>query len=607
MKCKTKSNKAILTERVRDIKIPADYPWKLLGWLSDDLGQFLTEDELWLITYLIRNRDMQSLLVLADVWGLQLYRPTDGPFTNFCARYQLANFLKKFQFRTNTDACRLTAISNFMDGEEKCRRFNETEFLRLAGAEEEWLVDVFTYARSFLLKVLGYEPPSPGMMDRSRHGPGATLDTENGYISSYHKYEKWPYQCTSAALGLAREAIEADERWLGALEDAYRTANEIPMWQILNRQQFWVDVFEVVDGNRIEFVPKNAKTDRSIAIEPTMNLYLQLGVDGFIRRRLKRWGVDLDNQTKNQELARLGSLGKGYATLDLKNASNTISRKLVELLVPKDWYDLLCKLRSPSGVLQGESLKYEMISSMGNGYTFALESAIFAAFIFAVRKQQGLKSDSTKWAVFGDDLIIEESLVEKLKIVLACAGFTINEEKSFFSGPVRESCGTDWIQGRLVRPVFLENYPTSVTDLYSIYNRIKRMLSLRFGIEESKTLSRLVLWIPEFFRNFKGPLSDEEFDAYLHCERPQSRYKECMWTYTRCVWTSIPQKGKNFFFRKLMHTLHPLGPAIEQKWQKRQSGSQFKVHRRNAETLSLKSSRTSIWCDEYRDYTPRKL
>lgn len=588
--------------------LPEDYPWKVLGWLAEDLCQYLREDDQELIASIVRERDLERLLGLPEVWGLQSMPTMGDGWLENAARYQLASLLKKFRFRTEREARISAAKIKFLAGEDQCSAFNREGYMLLCAGREPWMVGAFTYARIFLQKLLGFEPMSLSVMtERSRHGPGATLDTKSGYVSCYFKFEKWPYQCTRAAFGAARSVIENDERWLGALEDDYRTRFGIPKHVILDRQMFWHTVLKVVDGNRITFVPKDARVERSIAIEPTMNLYLQLGVDGFIRRRLKRWGVDLDHQEKNQVLALQGSQDgvDPFVTIDLANASNTISLKLCELLLPPEWYRYLLVLRSPQGTLDDSVIRYEMMSSMGNGFTFALESALFTAVVYGVMRETLGSFSRDEFAVFGDDIVIRKSLSGRLVELLANCGFRVNLDKSFFDGIVTESCGTDWFQGHPVRPVFLSETPCEVDELFTDINRLKRILELRWGVEESKAVCLMSKWIPEKFRNIHGPYSDESFDAYIHSASPKVPYRRCVYKYRRLVRKPKEVEANNFLFRKLMHDLHPC-PRPLNKWEGKLSGcgGRFSVYHRSRYALSTSYSVSSEWRSEYAEYRP---
>jgi len=156
--------------------------------------------------------------------------------------------------------------------------------------------------------------------------------------------------------------------------------SETPLWSQLhaydsNDESYYVEV-EVHHG-KLSFVPKNARTDRSIVVEPLLNSFWQKAVGKVIRKRLMKSGVDLNDQTRNQELAKKGSQNGNLATLDLSSASDCIARGLVWSLLPLEWAELLDVLRTPSVEYQGEILHLEKFSSMGNAYTFELESLLF--------------------------------------------------------------------------------------------------------------------------------------------------------------------------------------------------------------------------------------
>lgn len=202
-----------------------------------------------------------------------------------------------------------------------------------------------------------------------------------------------------------------------------------------------------VRSNRVELVPKNWKTDRTIACEPEGNLPLQLAFDTYAKRRLRRFGIDLRCQSANQERALESSVTDEYVTVDFSAASDTLSYNAVAWLLPGEWLKFLEDVRSPfyRGAF-GEG-KYQKFSSMGNGCTFTLETLIFAAACYA--------SGSRNFLVYGDDVIIEKEFYETYIRLTRFLGFTINREKSFSDGPFRESCGLDAFEGVDVTPVYI--------------------------------------------------------------------------------------------------------------------------------------------------------
>jgi len=207
--------------------------------------------------------------------------------------------------------------------------------------------------------------------------------------------------------------------------------------------------------NRVEFVPKNWKTHRTIACEPDGALPLQLACDQYLKERLwQRAGINLWDQSRNQLLAKDGSIDGCFATIDLQAASDTVAYNTVLTLLPEGWFSLLDSFRSSFYRLQGEPPeKYQKFSSMGNGATFVLETLIFAAACNAV--SHGI------YSVYGDDIIIGAEDVPELTSLLQFLGFTINQEKSFTQGPFRESCGADWFDGVNVTPFYVRDWGTS--------------------------------------------------------------------------------------------------------------------------------------------------
>lgn len=249
---------------------------------------------------------------------------------------------------------------------------------------------------------------------------------------------------------------------------------ELGLLQLLRQTAWWPAAtgVEVVAGNRFSSVPKSYKTNRGICIEPLGNLSLQLAVGTQIRRRLYHVGIQIDGRGMNNaqwihvQLARWGSLHDDLATIDLSNASDTISLMLVRLLLPKEWFVLMSALRSEETLVNKRWWKQHKFSSMGNGFTFELETLLF--FVIA--------EEAAGWAkAYGDDLIVPSrrgsSLVEDLEFF----GFTVNKEKSYLSGLFRESCGGDFLGGRDTRPVYLKKVPSNPLMWIDLYNLLDGM------------------------------------------------------------------------------------------------------------------------------------
>jgi len=231
------------------------------------------------------------------------------------------------------------------------------------------------------------------------------------------------------------------------------------------------------ESSKLTTVPKNAKTDRVICIEPDLNIYVQLGIGALIRERLAAFGLDLSTQENNQRLASQAYY-KGLATVDLSSASDTISSELVASLIPSRWYELLKYARVSSTTVDGTRVDLNKWSSMGNGYTFELETLIFYAVALAT-------AEIDEWGdviAYGDDIILPAKRLPSLRWALDLLGFRVNPEKTFGSGLFYESCGTDWFAGVNVRPFFLRTQHHDYETVHYIYaNAIRHYAGRHYG------------------------------------------------------------------------------------------------------------------------------
>lgn len=345
------------------------------------------------------------------------------PSTFFCtesfrAAYWRAEAWSKFPFDLGIDREKV-AYAAFFEAEQSCGLVNE----RLA---DVWSRPIPEQYRAWLARARSlihhlFEGFSlDEVVDRCGWGPGASTSLSRAQASPSNKW--------ALAAHITQDALpylHAFSQWSG---------RDFP------------DPI-IVSGNKVVTVPKNAKTDRVIAIEPDWNMFFQLGFGRTIRSRLRRrFGLLRPcAQEINQLLAKAGSSDGFLATMDLKAASDSLSLAVVEALVPSDVYRHLLALRSPHGVVDGKVVTYEKISSMGNGFTFELETAIFYCLVRAA---------SGHATVYGDDIIVVSSAYNHVAEFLGFCGFTVNEKKSFHEGPFRESCGGHFFKGVNVTPPY---------------------------------------------------------------------------------------------------------------------------------------------------------
>lgn len=340
---------------------------------------------------------------------------------------QIEAFFKKNAI-FSTPAASEAAITSFFDSEKRCRITNRrldhylVQRERLAPDLNKWLIRMETY----ISRTLGPIEPFLDNLPRLVRVTSGATSTRSRRVAFPHS--KMSLRCVT-------------------------TLSCKPLLEHLYRYHGFDDFkVRVHDWNRIETVPKNWKTDRTIACEPEGNLPFQLAFDSYAKAKLRNRGIDLSDQTKNQRLAFEASESGGYATIDLKAASDTVAYNTVAALFPESWFQYLCAVRSPVGRLPDGrgTVRYAKFSSMGNGTTFCIETLIFAAACYAV--------GSVYSSVYGDDIVIETDYAQDLLRVLRFLGFTVNQDKTHVSGPFRESCGVNCFDGVDITPFYIREW-----------------------------------------------------------------------------------------------------------------------------------------------------
>lgn len=408
-------------------------PWKVALEVARSVP---SEDLSNRVCGIIRSRDIDSLLRACDVSPLEYH------VEEFEALRQIrAIFSKNGSFRRST--ADITAWNTFLAGEKRCRITNRRldyysrKHERLAPDLAAWLSNMKKLISSCLGdldKALSYIPVG------IRVTGGATATRSRARALPPLKVSL-KQECSSALSPL----ISAFGKYIG-------------------------EELRVVENNtnRVAMVPKNYKTDRTIACEPTGNIPFQLAMDSYIKRRLRRVGIDLSDQSRNQELSRIGSITGALATVDLSAASDSLALNTVHFLFPLEWSVFLNRFRSRFYKSDFGSGAYEKFASMGNGLTFPLETLIFWA---AARSVSQIPHNVS---VYGDDIIVQRECYEDLVRLLSFLGFKINTDKSFVHGPFRESCGTDWYLGRSVTPFYYRNPMTHGSEACHVVNGLIR-------------------------------------------------------------------------------------------------------------------------------------
>lgn len=378
---------------------------------------------------------------------------------SFAVSYLFEELMSKFDDGKTSAAKEEKCLQRWQEAEELCletnERFKERSFLYQGSTKPGYTPAAALWRARRKMEWLLGEYSDEVIVDGCGFGPGATsrLPRRKSHLS--HKIGGIPH-AAPATVSFARDIL-----------------SYFPGWEAFFIKQG--TFCQVTAGNRLVTVPKNYKTDRMIAIEPDWNLFIQKGFGGYIRERLRKVGIDLSDQSNNAFLAGIGSIDGSIATIDLSMASDCLSTELVRFLTPPDWFDALEQCRSDQGVSpSGELITYQKFSSMGNGFTFELETAIFWSICSSVIELMRL--EDRRCLVYGDDIVIPTAAYSNVIEALGAAGFVPNQKKSFGEGRFRESCGSHFYEGDDVTPIYIREPVKRLDRLFLLHNNMCRLL-----------------------------------------------------------------------------------------------------------------------------------
>lgn len=420
------------------------------------------------------------------------------------------SFLRKYEPLPTTVDRKDAAESNFWQSEKDCYRTNQRLLPFIFNTyldEDKAILDFLVDVRKEVEELIGDRPPSN---PEGRFGPGSTYGDKGGLTTIPDKMQSRP-QLTGSAFSYLVP-------WAGTLwaKACGNRGEEI----------------EFVRGNRFATVPKDCTKDRSIAIEPSINLFYQLAYGRAMKQALSKntaGRLHLKTaQSIHRQVACEASISGRFATIDLSRASDSVCTSLVKLVLPHQWFEALDDLRSPATLIRGAGgvdhwVLLEKFSSMGNGYTFELETVIFHAICKAVMKREGTRPLSGQNVfTFGDDIIVPTAHAEGVIAALRYLGFETNKRKTFVSGPFRESCGGDFFQGVGVRPYHQKKEVNEPQDYIAMANGIRRMAASSSRASSRELVVRRAWFrcldsIPVNIRRCRGP--EELGDLVLHDEK----------------------------------------------------------------------------------------
>lgn len=330
--------------------------------------------------------------------------------------------------------------------------------------------DVLELARRIVHRVIGDDPPTEAIGNFSS---GASTSLRNAPGNVARKFTVQAHVTRSAWSYILPQLLGCST-WMALNPDLLRP--------------------EFVAGNVLFTVPKTTVIDRVAAKEPDLNMWAQKRLGDCIRERLRLFGIDLNDQSRNQRLAYFGSAKVNtLATLDLSSASDSMTSALVGRLLPPGWFVELNALRSESTLIDDVWHENQMFSSMGNGFTFELESLLFYSITRAVCTITGAKG---RVSVYGDDIIAPTSVSSLLRDVLGYCGFVVNPKKShYLRGDLfRESCGAHYYAGYDVKPFYIKDPLSDQTDLIHFLNSFRSWIDVEPFCHTVSNLVRETWW-----------------------------------------------------------------------------------------------------------------
>nr|QDH89570.1 MAG: RNA-dependent RNA polymerase [Leviviridae sp.] len=387
----------------------------------------------------------------------------DNPCTDSIrALRQLTLMFGKIELECSS-ARKLKSVIGYVECEQEVRLFdrelNERDLAEFVSVSNMLFGGIFTKVDRDIYHGV-YSP---------KHGPGSTAD------------------------GLKGNQKFNQSVWTERLEYSGFAAGEnlLPSWRFYD-QLAGVDFLEpgAEVPVKVTLVPKTLKNPRVIAMEPTCMQYMQQAVlerllvyldnDDFLSRV-----IGFDDQTPNQEFARIGSADNRTATLDLSDASDRVSNQLVRAMTQR-WPHLsgaVDATRSRRAELpNGEVIRLAKFASMGSALCFPFEAMVFTTLIF-LGIQRSLNTSLTRsamnndWSgrvrVFGDDLIVPKDHVHSVVNVLEHFGARVGVDKSFWTGKFRESCGREYFNGHDVSITRVRQaFPTQRQDAKEVISLV---------------------------------------------------------------------------------------------------------------------------------------
>jgi hypothetical protein len=229
-------------------------------------------------------------------------------------------------------------------------------------------------------------------------------------------------------------------------------------------------------------VPKQLTSLRTVCPEDSWHARVQGALSKCVRRKWENLGLDklfcYKYQERSRAAAALGAKAGQFATIDSTAASDTVFRDWIREIDHPSLNYLLEYM--PTHVKWGSTMyPMEMFGTMGSPLTFDVEMIIFYidCRLSELLCHFGDTEDTAKlpaWHyidvifIVGDDLSVPNCWAETLLDVMVALHRIPNREKTYHSGPYRESCGAEYLGNLDVSGIYYPRGLVITDDINSV-------------------------------------------------------------------------------------------------------------------------------------------
>lgn len=377
---------------------------------------------------------------------------------------------------------------------------------------------ILCLARKYMVGILGDVDPNSAAF-RPRPGPGAT----NIPIQKHRRYRP------TVLFHQIESAMSFFDGWY-----------DVHPWDVVLQSATYLSMLKSAKKrspvSRFKFVPKTAGKARGICIEENEVQFLQQALrrgitnmilsDPYLRKH-----VPLNDQSVNAKLALQSSKDRRYATIDMSEASDRISRSLVDFLtdgIPLNPMLMALSTRyikPPPEASSRNVISTKKFAPMGSALCFPIMSLVHLVLVKAIIRltcTDAPYDTADDVYIYGDDIIIPSTVYEAVTERLAWFGMKLNLTKSYVHSHFRESCGTHAYNGEEVTPIYIRYIPNHPqVSLLETHFATETQLDSKCWYHAAKTYRE---WIIRTYGNFPLVPRDSGLAGFLRDRAEVSKY-----------------------------------------------------------------------------------